>query len=122
MDDGLFIEIDLAKRGLQSTLKWEGVARGCLPNESINEEKNRVEGQWDHIRIFLGFQIDTSNLTIRLPEQKRAGDTVLFDDLFASFGSNCLRLNTLQQVRGNIEHFKSVNALWSYLLHRSTHS
>ena len=63
---------------------------------------------------FLGFHIDASTFPIRLPEQKRDVATVLSDDLFRAFGSNALRLNTLQQIRGNIEHFKSTNILRSY--------
>ena len=65
-------------------------------------------------QIFIGFEINTLNLAIRLPEQKRAGASVLFDQLFESFGSNSPRLLTLQQIRGNVEHFKSTNALWNY--------
>ena len=64
--------------------------------------------------MFLGFHIDTKDLSIRLTEQKRAGPTVLFGDLFAAFGSNSVRLNVTQQVRWNIEHSKSTNMLWSY--------
>ena len=65
-------------------------------------------------QILLGFEINTVDLTIRFPEQKRAGASVLFDELFADFGSNTMRMITLQQIRGNIEHFKSTNTLWSY--------
>lgn len=114
IDDGLCIELDLGTRGLQLTQIWAEAARGCVSKESINEEQNRVEGQWGPSQIFLGFQIEADNLAIRLPEQKRAGATVLFGALFASFGRNCLRSNNLQQERGNIEHFKSTNSLWIY--------
>ena len=102
IDDGLFIELDMGTRITQSTSKWEEIAQGCLSGEAVNEEKNRLEGQWSSPQIFLGFEIDTSSLPIRLPEQKRAGSSVLFDEVFSDFGSDSMRLLALQQVRGNV--------------------
>ena len=63
---------------------------------------------------FLGFLINTSNLTIALHEEKRAGATVLFGELFSEFGSRVIRLITLQRLRGNIEHFRSTNMIWTF--------
>ena len=62
----------------------------------------------------MGFLIDTDSLEIRIPEQKRAGASVLFGELFVAFGSHALGIVTLQTITGNIEHFKSTNILWGY--------
>ena len=60
---------------------------------------------------FLGFLITTDDVTIALPEEKKAGDTVLFDELFRNFGSRVIRLVSLQRLRGNIEHIRTTTAL-----------
>ena len=112
--DGLFVELEIGDRKDQSARSWEELARGVLSKEAVNEEKNRLEGAWCGQQIFLGFEIDTSSLEIRIPEEKRAGASVLFDELFASFGSKALRVLTLQRIRGNIEHFRSTDILWEY--------
>ena len=53
-------------------------------------------------------------MAIRLPGEKRAGATPLFDEIFACFGSRNLRLITLQRIRGNPEHFESTNTMWNF--------
>ena len=44
IDDGIFIELDMGSRLGQSTGKWEEIAKGCLSDDAINEEKNLLEG------------------------------------------------------------------------------
>ena len=93
---------------------WESLAKGLLSVDAINKEKEKEEGEWLEEQIFLGFLINKPNLTIALPEEKRAGATVLFDELFSEFGSRVMRLTTLQRLRGNIEHFRSTNMIWTF--------
>ena len=63
----------------------------------------------------LGFDIDAYLLTIALPAAKIAGDRVLFAKLSETQGPGVIEAVTLKQVRGNIEHFESPNALWEFL-------
>ena len=53
-------------------------------------------------------------MAISLPEAKRAGPTILFGELLSQFGSRVVRLASLHRIRGNIEHFRSANMLWSF--------
>ena len=114
IDDGLFIEVMIGDRRRRSVEHWESVAKGLLSIDAINKEKEKEEGEWLEEQIFLGFSINTANMTITLPEEKRAGATILFDELFSEFGSRVIRLISLQRLRGNIEHFRSTNMIWSF--------
>ena len=73
------------------------------------------EGQWSTSHIILGLVYDTSSLKITLPESNRAGARVLFDSILAERGSTRIGVNTLQQIRGCMEHFKSTSAIWRLL-------
>ena len=55
IDDGLFIEFDVGGRKELNTVTWEGIAKGLLSDEAINEEKNELEGKWSCDQVFLGF-------------------------------------------------------------------
>ena len=90
------------------------IARGMLSQEAISEEKEKEEGEWAEEHIFLGFCINTASMSISLPGEKKVGATILFDEVFSEFGSRIIRLITLQRIRGNIEHFRSTNMLWSF--------
>ena len=114
IDDGLFIELEIGDRKEQSTNTCEEIARGLFPPNAANEEKNAIEGKRIVGRIFLGLVIDAATLEIRSPEQKRTGDSVLFDGLFLSSGSQSVRIITLQRIRGNIEHLEPTNIIWEY--------
>ena len=114
IDGGLFIELRIGDRRRRSVLEWEGLARGLLSQDAINTDKEREEGEWQEEQIFLGFRINTVTMSISLPEEKKAGATILFDELFSSFGNRVLRLVTLQRLRGDIEHFRTTNLLWSF--------
>ena len=70
IDDGLFVELEIGDRRDQSTGKWEEIAQGLLSKYALNEEENKLEGQWSAEQIFLGFLIDTESLEIRIPEPK----------------------------------------------------
>lgn len=83
IDDGLFVELEIGDRKEQSSRKWEEIARGFLPQEAVNEEENKLEGAWCAQQIFLGFEIDTSSLEIRVPGEK--------EQARLSFSMICLR-------------------------------
>ena len=93
---------------------WGGLARGLLSAEAINREKEEEEGEWNDGQISLGFTIKTGNVTIGFPEGKRDGSAILFGQLFREFGSRVMRFLTLQCLRGNIEHFRSTDMIWSF--------
>ena len=90
------------------------LAKWLLPQDAINKEKEEEEGEWEEEQIFIGFSINTKEMTIAPPEEKRAGATILFEELFIQFGSRMMRLQTLHRLRGNIEHFRPTNLMWSY--------
>ena len=114
IDDGLFVEAMIGARRRRSVELWETLAKGMMSEDAINKEKEQEEGEWKEEQIFLGFAINTKEMTIALPEEKRAGATILFDELFCKFGTRVMRLLTLQRLRGNIEHFRATNLMWSY--------
>ena len=89
-----------------------GNCKGHVVSPSGKWGGGAIEGRWGADQIFLGFEIDTISSGIRTPEKKRAGASVLFDELFLSFGSHALRITTLRRILGDIEHFKSANTLW----------
>ena len=94
-DGGLFIEVMIGDRR-RSVELWEPLAKGMLPADAINK-KELGEGEWEEEQIFLGFVTNTKEMTIALPEEKRAGSTILFGDLFSRFGSRVMRLLTLRR-------------------------
>ena len=77
IDDGLFVELRIGDRRRRSVAEWEHLARGMLSQAAINEEKASDEGEWKGEQIFLGFAINTSSITIALPEGQKAGATIL---------------------------------------------
>ena len=99
IDGGLFIELNIGDRKTQTADSRGRIAKATLPSEAINEEKNELEGNWADEKIFLCFTVNTAEMSIRLPEEKRAGATVLFDELFAQFGSRNIRLITMKRIR-----------------------
>ena len=114
IDDGLFIDLRIGDRRRQSVAEWEGLAKGLLSQDATNKEKEEEEGEWGDEQIFLGFAINAANMTIALPEEKRAGATTLFDELFSQFGSRSMRLITFRRLRGDSGHFRTTNMMWTF--------
>ena len=115
VDDGLLFDIKNAIRQLANTTTWEAITVGVLGDEAINQDKLDEEGDWSHTHTMLGFDIDSSTLSISLPDVKVAGARVLFEQLAEKTGPHVLEVVTLQQIRGHVEHFKSTNSMWKFL-------
>ena len=98
-----------------STAVWGKFTRGLLARQSINEEKLTEEGQWSNKHIILGIEFEADSLQVRLPDAKIGGARILFDGLLENNGPIILCVEVLQHVRGIMEHFKSVNAIWPML-------
>ena len=71
VDDAIFIEPCLGARREMVIECWENVCRGLLGEDAINDAKMKVEGQWSHTHILLGFEVNVEKLTIRLPTAKQ---------------------------------------------------
>ena len=115
VDDGIFVELRQPVRMQTSTLVWEKFTRGLLGRSSINLDKMKEEGQWSNRHIILGIEFDTDSLQVRLPDAKIAGARILFEELLDKRDSQILCVKTLQQIRGVMEHFKTVNTIWMHL-------
>ena len=60
----------------------------------------------------LGFNIEASSLTIRLPEDRADGARVLFDRLREKAYSKVPKVNNPQQVRCQVAHYRTSNSMW----------
>ena len=50
----------------------------------------------------------------RPPWGEKSRGNLLFGEIFQQFGGRIMRLITLQRLRGNIEHFRSTDMMWSF--------
>ena len=57
------------QRLVTSTAAWETIARLPLGPKSANMQKLGEEGSWGTENIILGFQVNTDQLSIQLPEE-----------------------------------------------------
>ena len=95
MDDGLFIDLYIGYSKDQPTQTWEEIAKGFIPDQSTEGEKDALEWSWICARIFLRFSIDGESSGVSIPDRKRAGANVIFDALFDNCGSKSARLKNL---------------------------
>lgn len=94
-----------------------GEVRARITRTPIDQQGKleEEEGQWPNKHIIPGIEFDANSLCVRLPDAKIAGARILFGGLLEDNGSRILCVAVLQQVRGVMQHFKSVNVIWSLL-------
>ena len=114
VEDGLLFDIKNAIRQLANTTTREAATVGMLGEDAINQNKLDEEGNWIHTHTMLGFNVDSSTLSISLPDVKVAGARALFEQLAEKTGSHVLEVVTLHQIRGHVEHFKSANSMCKF--------
>ena len=96
------------------TTSWERIAKGLLGPSAINQDKLDEEGEWKQ-HVILGFIIDTSTMSITLPEAKIASAHVLMESILAWEDSHIMPIKSAQQLRGCMEHFCTANPIWKIL-------
>ena len=117
IDDGMFMEPDLANRPQISVETWELGARLFLGPTGISEKKIKIEGQWSTMVIFLGFHIDLAEDTISLPNPKVTGAANLLRSRSFDAGNYVLALKDVQELRGCINHWACTGRTWKWLVH-----
>ena len=100
VDDCVLIECPVGNRLSACASCWEWSSQQILDDDSINDEKKKLEGQWSQRHTLLGFYVDTETMLIKLPEEKiqQARSLVLSAEL--SPGNYGVSVKTLQQLRG----------------------
>ena len=69
VDDAIFVEAEIANLLTETVTAWGTSCRSLFGPDSINEDKVRLEGQWDTSGLILGFDIDTEKGTIGAPPE-----------------------------------------------------
>ena len=112
VDDCMLIECPIGKRLSSCVNCWEWACRQTLGNDSTNEEKKRDEGCWAETSALLGFEVDTSNMSVRLPDEKvqQARALVMSEELTP--GNYGVAVKTMQRLRGLRVHWLTCNLFW----------
>ena len=111
----MLIECPLGSRLSACATCWEWCCKQVLGEDSINLEKRCLEGHWSQHQTLLGFEFNTDEMAIRLPEEKaeQARSLILSPEL--SPGNYAISIKTLQHLRGMCVRWMTCNLFWHCL-------
>ena len=109
LDVGRFPDVKIPERHASHTAPWDSFAIGLLGAVARNTANLDEEGAWEIEPTAIGFDINSAQLSIRLPEAKVSGDRVVFGQLPQRSQPRDLEVETLQQNRCHIGHFETPN-------------
>ena len=115
VDDGMFLEARLGTRQQQSVEKWEWAATKLLGPTAISAKKLELEGNWDGDLLLLGFHVNLKSDSIALPDPKLVGAYNLIHLNVFNPGNYTVPLQTMQELRGCLNHWSNTNRLWRWL-------
>ena len=52
--------------------RWGYICKSLLGQSAINDDKMKLDGQWDRSRILIGLEVNVDSLTIQLHTAKRS--------------------------------------------------
>ena len=115
VDDGIFADVLRRQRMNACTDSWGGIAKGLLGPAAINQDKLDEESVWKQQHVILGFNCNTSNMTITLPEAEIVAAQILTEGILQWKGTHIMLIKSAQQLRGRMEHFGTTNPAWRAL-------
>ena len=88
---------------------WEWSGQKIIDDDSISDGKKNIEGRWSQKHTLLGFEVDTDNMRIQLPDGKiqQARSLVVSHELAP--GNYGIFVKTSQQLRGLCAHWPTCN-------------
>ena len=113
--DGMFIEARLGTRQKQCVEKWEWAATRFLGDTAIIKTKLELEGEWSKELLLLGFHVDLKLDEITPPDPKIVGAYNLLHLNVFNPGNYTIPLQTMQELRGSLNHWSNTNRIWKWL-------
>ena len=105
VDDAMFAEPRLGTRRIENVGSWDRSRTGVLGVDSINMGQMGQEGIWSQEQIMMGFEINTEDYTIALPDAKIEGARLfVVSDTYIP-GTMQMEIKEIQVLRGLRHHW-----------------